>query len=296
MGDIDTIIDEVIHDPDKIASLDEKVIRNSLEQVIPVLKKEKSLIEISSGAAYVGDTHGDFETTKAIVKRFFNKGILVFLGDYIDREPMRWWSIYNVTYLLFLKYRFPEKIILLKGNHECNYLIPCFPYEFESEIVQRFGSSKLHGMYVEAFSYMPLMVISGKVFAAHGGIVKGAGLSDLRRIDKNDIKAVESLVWSDPVVSPTFRGAGDSFDEGDLTEFLDDINARVFIRGHDYNTLGVSIYRDRCLTIFSSRRYKDMGNGGILVARDMGDVVGASDLVFEDFSRGRWVSYMVARR
>jgi len=91
----------------------------------------------------VGDTHGDFETTKAIVKKFLNNmDHLVFLGDYIDRSPTKWGSIYNITYLMLLKLLYPRKIILLKGNHECNYLIPCYPYEFEKEIIQRFGSSK----------------------------------------------------------------------------------------------------------------------------------------------------------
>ena len=216
---------------------------------------------------FIGDTHGDFETTKSVIKRFFYLDHLVFLGDYIDREPSLYGSIFNVTYLFILKYRFPEKIILLKGNHECNYIIPCFHYGFESEIIKRFGSSKLHEKYVEAFSNMPLMVLNNNVFAAHGGIIKNANLKYLKSIGKNDRKAVETLVWSDPVISLTFRGAGFSFDSDDLSKFLEETNAKVFVRGHDYNTLGFSIFKDKCLTIFSSSLYKKMGNGGILVAR-----------------------------
>ncbi len=296
MIDVDNVIDDAINDPNIIASLDEREIDKCLGKVISILEKEKALVELDGDLAFVGDTHGDFETAKSVVKRFFDKGYLVFLGDYIDRDPMKWGSIYNVTYLLFLKYRYPDKIFLLKGNHECNYAIPCFPYEFEREVIQRYGSHRLHKKYVEAFSSMPLMVLAKNVFAAHGGILKGANLERLRKTGKNDLTSIESIVWSDPIVSTTFRGAGDPFNEEDLTKFLDGINARVFIRGHDYSTLGISIYGDRCITIFSSRMYKEMGNGGILVARTEKEISSTSDLILEDFSTGKWINYEAARR
>ena len=296
MVDVDNVINDVINEPNKVAGLDENEIEECLERTISILEKEKALVKLNGDIAFVGDTHGDFETTKSVVKRFFDIDHLVFLGDYIDREPMKWGSIYNITYLLFLKCRYPKKIFLLKGNHECNYAISCFPYEFEGEIIQRFGSSSLHAKYVEVFSSMPLMVLANNVFAAHGGILKEVDLKRLRKIGKNDLEAIESIVWSDPVVSPTSRGAGDPFNEEDLTKFLDNINARVFIRGHNYNNLGISIYGDRCLTIFSSRRYKEMGNGGILVARTEKEISSASDLLLEDFSTGQWIKYEVARR
>jgi len=296
MTDIDNITSRVVNDPDYVACLNENEIEDCLETVKFILEKEKALIELNGNVVFIGDTHGDFSTTKAIVERFLNVNHLVFLGDYIDREPMKWGSIYNITYLLLLKCIYPEKIVLLKGNHECNYVIPCFPYEFEIETIQRYDSSNLHGKYAEVFSLMPLMVLTNNVFAAHGGILKEADLKQLRKTGKNDLGAIESLVWSDPVISPTFRGAGNPFNEEDLIKFLDEINAKVFIKGHDYNTLGFTIYGDRCITIFSSCRYKEMGNGGILVASADKEILSASDLVLEDFSTGKWVNYKAARR
>jgi hypothetical protein len=107
--------------------------------------------------------------------------------------------------------------------------------------------------------------------------------------------ALVSLVWSDPVIAHTNRGIGDPFDENELVSFLDAVHTNVLIRGHDYDTLGFSIYGDRCLTIFSSREYKDMGNGGILVACAEKEISHATELVVEDFSSGRWRRYQVAR-
>lgn len=296
MVDVEKIIDDVINNPDSIKNLDENEIEKCLNKIIPILKKEKALIELDGEVGFIGDTHGDFKTTKSIIKRFFDLDHLIFLGDYIDREPNLWGSIFNITYLLLLKYRFPEKIVLLKGNHECNYIIPCFPYEFEAEIIKRFGSSILHDKYVEVFTAMPLMVLANNVFAAHGGIIKGADLKYLRKVGKNDKMAIEALVWSDPVISFTFRGAGFPFNKQDLIEFLNKINAKVFVRGHDYNTLGFSIYKDKCLTIFSSSMYKELGNGGILVAKAENRVNNASGLILEDFSNGKWTKYIVSKR
>jgi predicted phosphodiesterase len=285
----------MIDAPIKVEELSEREVEKLLDKAVHAFKEERALLELQGSMVFVGDTHGDFETTKAIVRRFFDVDYLVFLGDYIDREPTRWGSLYNVIYLLLLKQRYPKKIVLLKGNHECNYIIPCFPYEFEGELIQRYGSSRLHKKFVEVFSLMPLMVLGNNIFAAHGGIPKGADLDTLKRVEKNDPTVIESIVWSDPVISPTFRGAGDPFDEEELARFLDNIGAKIFVRGHDYNTLGISIYNDRCLTIFSSSRYREMGNGGILVARAEKEISSTDDLILEDFSTGRWKEYQIAK-
>jgi protein phosphatase len=295
MVDIENIIDDIVNDPDKIKNLNENEIKKCLDKIIPILKKEKTLIETNGKVAFIGDTHGDFETTKSIIKRFNNLDHLIFLGDYIDREPTKWGSIFNITYLLLMKYHYPKKIILLKGNHECNYIIPCSPYEFEAEVIKKFGSSNLHDKYVEVFQSMPLMAMVNNIFAAHGGILKDIGLDYLRRIGKNDKMVIEALTWSDPAISLNFRGAGFPFTKSDLSKFLRKIKVKVFLRGHDYNSLGYSIYGDKCLTIFSSRSYKEMSYRGILVARAEKKVNTVSDLEVEDFSTGEWMDYKVSK-
>lgn len=290
-------VDEVIANPDSVARLTEEEVEECLDYVIPLFRKEKALCELNGKTiVFVGDTHGDFETTKAVIKRFFDTDHLVFLGDYIDREPIRWGAIYNIIYLLFLKQRYPEKIILLKGNHESNHVIPCYPYEFKEELAWRYGSEGLHKKFVEVFSVMPLMVLGNNVFAAHAGILKGADRDTLRVIGKNDPVILKSVVWSDPVVSQVFRGVGDLFDGEELKEFLDDVGAKVFVRGHSPDLLGFSIYDGRCFTVFSSRLYSSMGNGGVLVAKAEDSVSDVGDLVVEDFSTGRWRGYEVVEK
>ncbi len=295
MIDIKHIMNNVVNNPDTVVFLNEREAAACLYRAKSLLKKEKAFIEIDEKVVFVGDTHGDFETTKSVIKNFFDKNCLVFLGDYIDREPFRWGAIYNIIYLLILKCCYPNKIYLLKGNHECNYIIPCYPYELENEIIQKYGSSSLHKKIVDVFKAMPLMLSSKNVFAAHGGILKEANIEKLKKVSKNDIKSIESIVWSDPEISPIARGIGDCFNEKDLNRFLKYINANVFIRGHDYNLNGFSIYNDKCLTIFSSRRYKNMGNNGILVAKAEKKISKVKDLIVKDFSSGHWKKYKVGR-
>ncbi|RLF40866.1 MAG: hypothetical protein DRN12_04445 [Thermoplasmata archaeon] len=280
----------------EIPYMGETTIREYLDEVIPLLREEKAFIESEMKTIFfIGDIHGDFETTKAIIDEFFEGGLLVFLGDYIDREPMKWGSIYTITYLLILKSLYPKNIVLLKGNHECNYIIPCYPYEFERELREKFGSSGLHDKFVEVFSNLPVIFKGYNAIVAHGGILKDADLNTLKNLDKNDVDALSTLVWGDPVISPVYRGIGERFNEKDLDIFLRKTDSSVFIRGHDPHLLGISIYNDRCLTIFSSRRYMYMGNKGILVAEIDKKTKHVSDINLKDVSSGRWMPYKVRK-
>jgi len=255
-----------------------------LHRVREVMSGEPAVLTLRGTILVAGDTHGDVAVSRAVVKRFFDEGLdhLVFLGDYIDRAPADVESsLPNLDFLLEEKLRCPEDIFLLKGNHEAVHAIPCHPHEFREEAGEQYETC------LDVFREMPLAAMLNNVFASHGGIVKG---KNLHEIGKNDVDALEALTWSDPVVAGTYRGAGVPFDEQELKEFLERIGARAFIRGHDYNMNGIIVY-ERCLTIFSSRRYRTMGNGGILVAKIEGNIQDIDDITIEEFRNGRWVSY-----
>jgi protein phosphatase len=293
MSNFDHGIEQIINDPDQVANLDRNELVELLLRVKQLFTKERVLVNLDGDVVFVGDTHGDFETTKSIVKNFFDADHLVFLGDYVDREPVQWGSIYNLSYLLALKCHFPEKIILLKGNHECDYCIPC-GFEFKIDVSEKYGSPTLYPIYEDVFRSMPLMILLKKVFAAHAGILKGTDRTFLQFTEKDNEKAIQSLTWDDPAISGVIHG--NTFTESDLVEFLKAINANVFIRGHNYDTLGFSIYGDRCLTIFSSWLYKEKGNRGILIARTDGNVSRVTDIPLWDFYTGNWIRYKAKKR
>jgi serine/threonine protein phosphatase 1 len=67
----------------------------------------------------IGDIHGCFDLLKRLVEKIIefkpDEDMLVFMGDYIDREKK---SKQVVRYVSALKEKYPHSIILLKGNHE----------------------------------------------------------------------------------------------------------------------------------------------------------------------------------
>ncbi|MGC9308888.1 MAG: metallophosphoesterase family protein, partial [Thermoplasmatota archaeon] len=254
-----------------------------------------AFLELSGTLMLAGDVHGDFYTVQAVVQRFLDssRDHLVFLGDYIDRAPDDVGSsVPTMTYLLGVKRDMPRRVHLLKGNHEAHHLLPVAPYEFDRETETAYPG--LYRAYVDAFREMPLMLLSNNVFAAHGGILKHHDTAMLRHVGKNDPAVVEALTWSDPTMAHTNRGAGNPYSEQELHDFLDGIDAEVFIKGHDASTLGTAIYGGRCLTLFTSRRYRTQGNGGILIAEIDGPVDDIGDIMVKDYIGGSWWDYEVA--
>ncbi len=67
----------------------------------------------------VGDIHGCFDLLKTLVEEIIrftpDEDMLIFTGDYIDRGKK---SKEVVQYLSELKEKFPDNVVLLKGNHE----------------------------------------------------------------------------------------------------------------------------------------------------------------------------------
>lgn len=280
---------EIIHNPESIKSLEPDEIIKILERATEILTEEPPYIKLNASegeAVFIGDTHGDFSTTKYTVKKFFQQGNvnLIFLGDYIDRETEPEGSLYNLVYLCLLKINFPDKIFILKGNHEAHYSVYCYPYEFDSELLDIFGKTgiKIHDAAVSLFKEMPLMIqtING-VVASHAGFpLHGQKIDDKSRRD-----LIIDILWSDASVSPVFRGFGiPKFTEEQLISFLNGINASCFIRGHDYNIAGKAIYSNKCITVFTCRRYASVA--GIKVAKiDLSKKVNdAKDVVLEDLT------------
>lgn len=281
---------EALYNPELVKEFEPEKIVEIFNESANFLKKDPPFIKLdySEGEiTFVGDTHGDFTTTKYIVKRFLSsteQKYIVFLGDYIDREPEPEGSLYNLLYLCLLKIHFPEKVFLLKGNHEANYAVLCSPYEFEDELITLFGSfgRKIHDSAISVFKEMPLMIqTKNGVVASHGGFpLRGQQIDDKSRQD-----LIIDILWSDPAISPTFRGFGiPKFTENQLASFLDSINASCFIRGHDYNVAGKAIYSNKCITVFTCRRYAS--RAGITVAKvDLSKKINdARDVVLEDLT------------
>ncbi len=210
------------------------------------------LIELPSRGMviFVGDTHGDYDASRIIVKNFIKKKdyYIVFLGDYVDRGFR---SKENIDFLLET-HKKHKNLILLAGNHEMHPVIECSPSNFWSSLTE-----KEFEYYKEIFMKLPLAVSGNGFLALHGALPAINNISDINNIQMFD-ENWTTIIWGD------FRDRdgeylGNSFGRPKFgrdyfTKIMERIGKNVLIRGHD-PTAPERMFENRCLTLFTSSSY-----------------------------------------
>lgn len=213
-----------------------------MKNLVDLPKKGKLVI--------VGDTHGDFNTTRIIVKNFLNRRnyYICFLGDYVDRGPN---SKENIDFLLSLKEKH-ENLILLAGNHEMYPIVECSPSDFWDSL-----SEDEFNFYKDKFMNLPLCAVGNGFIALHGVLPEIEKLQDIEKIEIGD-KEWFKIVWGD-FKDKDGEYLGDflgrpKFGKGYFFKIMDKIGLNVLIRSHDPYA-PERMFDNRCLTIFTSISY-----------------------------------------
>ncbi|MHA1453734.1 MAG: metallophosphoesterase [Promethearchaeota archaeon] len=156
-----------------------------LDRVIQYLKKSPSveiLGEKFKNTVIIGDIHGDMSIMGKILNHFLEEKIksIIFLGDYVDRGSH---SLQILLSVYALKLAFPDRICLLKGNHEDINVNK--KYGFYDEIVEKYNS-KIMDKIDESYNYLSLMAITpARSFCVHGGLPKNIiTIEELKKITK----------------------------------------------------------------------------------------------------------------
>lgn len=82
-----------------------------------LLQSEPNVTAVRAPVVVVGDTHGQFHDLMEIFKIAGNAPDTnyLFLGDYVDRG---YYSVETVCMCIALKVRYPNRITMIRGNHE----------------------------------------------------------------------------------------------------------------------------------------------------------------------------------
>jgi len=236
------------------------------------LKITGRLVEVPpvGEAIIVGDLHGDLKSLVHILdeSKFLGKAksgrdvLLVFLGDYGDRGAYSP-EVYYVV--LKLKEMFPERVILMRGNHEGPPDLLASPHDLPIQMKNKFrekGSEaylKLRELYNHLYTGV---IIKDRIVLLHGGAPSQAtSINDIAYAHKKHPRErhLEEILWNDPwkgikgtIASP--RGAGRLFGEDITNKFLTMLNVKALIRGHQSCPDGYkSIHGGRVLTLFSRK-------------------------------------------
>lgn len=207
----------------------------------------------------VGDLHGDLESLKYILRQD-NNSQFIFLGDYGDRGNKSIEVIYTV---LKLKKLYPEKFILLRGNHEFPPNMSVSPFDMPKFLKEKYGTNWNEGYKILLEFYDSLyhsLIVKGKYVMLHGGVPSEIdSINDLAlaREKHPEKQYLEDIIWSDPRdiegTKTSMRGAGKIFGKDVTKDFLDLTNTEVLIRGHESCNGFKTSHDNLVITVFSRK-------------------------------------------
>ncbi|XP_048411737.2 serine/threonine-protein phosphatase 4 catalytic subunit isoform X2 [Stegostoma tigrinum] len=166
-----------------------------------ILAEESNVQQVDSPVTVCGDIHGQFYDLKELFKvgGDIPETNYLFMGDFVDRG---FYSVETFLLLLALKVRYPDRITLIRGNHESRQITQV--YGFYDECLRKYGSITVWRYCTEIFDYLSLSaVVDGKIFCVHGGLSPSIQtLDQIRTIDRKQEVPHDGpmcdLLWSDP--------------------------------------------------------------------------------------------------
>lgn len=249
--------------PGKQVDLKEEEIKFLIDKSLTIIKEQKMLVELEAPLHVCGDIHGQYYDLLRIFEHcgYPDDYNYLFLGDYVDRGKQ---SLETVCLLLCYKIKYPDKVTLLRGNHESS--VTNRIYGFYDECKRRYNV-KLWKNFTELFNFLPVAaLIDDKILCMHGGLSPDLkSIQNIQEIsrptDIPDTGLLCDLLWSDPDKEATDydendRGVSVIFGEKVVLDFNKKNDLDLIIRAHQVVDDGYEFFANRQLiTIFSAPNY-----------------------------------------
>ena len=261
---VDQIIEKLLsvkgNKPGKQVDLKEDEIKFLIDKSSPIIKEQKMLVELEAPLHVCGDIHGQYYDLLRIFEHCGYPGEYnyLFLGDYVDRGKQ---SLETICLLLCYKIKYPEKVTLLRGNHESS--VTNRIYGFYDECKRRYNI-KLWKCFTDLFNVLPVAaLIDDKILCMHGGLSPDLkniqNIQDISRpTEIPDTGLLCDLLWSDPdkdaiEYDENDRGVSVIFGEKVVNEFNKKNDLDLIIRAHQVVDDGYEFFANRQLiTILSA--------------------------------------------
>ena len=279
---VDSIIEKLLsvrgNKPGKQVDLKEEEIKFLIEKSNNIIKEQKMLVELEAPLHVCGDIHGQYYDLLRIFEHCGYPGEYnyLFLGDYVDRGKQ---SLETICLLLCYKIKYPEKVTLLRGNHESS--VTNRIYGFYDECKRRYNV-KLWKSFTDLFNFLPVAaIIDDKILCMHGGLSPDLkSIQNIQNIsrptDIPDTGLLCDLLWSDPDkdavdYDENDRGVSVIFGEKVVMDFNKKNDLDLIIRAHQVVDDGYEFFANRQLiTIFSAPNYcgEFDNSAGIMIIDD----------------------------
>lgn len=228
-----------------------------------LLAGESNVQRVEAPITLCGDIHGQFYDLMELFKvgGEVPETNYLFLGDFVDRG---YYSVETFLLLLALKVRYPDKVTLIRGNHESRQITQV--YGFYDECLRKYGSVNVWRYCTDIFDYLSLAaLVEDRLFCVHGGLSPAIKtIDEIRSIDRKQEVPHEGsmcdLLWSDPEGIPGWgvspRGAGYLFGQTAVLQFNRTNGIEVIARAHQLVMDGFKWWFDKTLvTVWSAPNY-----------------------------------------
>ncbi|EDQ88236.1 uncharacterized protein MONBRDRAFT_32893 [Monosiga brevicollis MX1] len=265
------------------------------------LKQDSTVLNVLAPVKVFGDIHGQLADLLTFFDTYGSPNhhtgdihalSYLFIGDFVDRGKF---SLEVMTLLLCLKLRYPERVFLVRGNHEDGDVNAYFG--FKDECLGRLGPTNGHTIWErmnKVFGWLPLAaLVDEKILCVHGGIgkaslprvCKGKGkgspvlnseftsvqqLRDIQRplpqpMTSSYAAILRDVLWADPtdndyslgIHANTIRGSEIcNFGPDQVERFLQENNLQMIVRAHQCVIAGYEFFaKQQLITVFSATNY-----------------------------------------